>query len=178
LTRLGTIALPAFVGCLKAIDAVLEGMNKALGWATKQAVGPDGKPMMLDEQPGYAGLWGPSQAHAAEPTVAGRDPRSPSSAAGNVTPYSSSTIHAPSAVAPNVSISSPVTAPLTGTMTNNITINNVGLLSEVKQVVKSEIQRAFSGLMSMFRSGVGNSAASFDGRAAPQSPDMSGSIVK
>jgi hypothetical protein len=165
--------LPTFVSGLKGIDAVLEGINKALAWATKTKLGPDGKPEMLDEQHGYAGLWGPSQAHAAEAPVAGRDPRSPSSAAGNVTPYLSSTIHAPSAVAPNVMVSSPVTAPLTGTMTNNITINNAGLLSEVKQVVQSEIKGAFSGLMSMFKSGSSNSSAGFDGRAAPATPDGS-----
>jgi hypothetical protein len=128
LTRLGTIALPAFVGGLKAIDAVLEGMNKALGWATKQAVGPDGKPMMLDEQPGYAGLWGPSQAHAAEVTGL-RDPRSPSSAAGNVMPYSSSTIHAPSAAAPNVAVSVQPTLSVT-TLPVSVTVDNGGMLSQ------------------------------------------------
>ena len=130
--------------------------------------------MMLDEQPGYAGLWGPSQAHAAEPTVASRDPRSPSSAAGNVTPYSSSTIHAPSAVAPNVSISSPVTAPLNGEAHVTVNINNDGILASVTKVIDAKIQGAFSGIMSGLRSGVSNSAGSFDGRAHPQTPDMSG----
>jgi hypothetical protein len=106
--------------------------------------------------------------HGAAPT---RDPRSP-----QVGPqmYMSSSTHPLAGVAsPSVTISSPVTAPLSGTMTNNITINNAGLLSEVKQVVQSEIKGAFSGIMSMLKSGSGNSSAGFDGRAAPSTPDAS-----
>ena len=75
--------------------------------------------------------------------------------------------------APPVTVSSPVTAPLTGTASVSVTINNTSLAAEIKQVVQAEIKGAFSGLMSMFKSGSGNSSAGFDGRSAPSTPDAS-----
>lgn len=84
-----------------------------------------------------------------------------------------SSIHAGPVAAPPVTVSSPVTAPLSGTAQVSVTINNSSLASEIKQVVQAEIKGAFSGLMSMFKSGANNSAAGFDGRSAPQNPDGS-----
>jgi hypothetical protein len=84
-----------------------------------------------------------------------------------------SSIHAPSIAAPPVTISSPITAPLNGTATVNVTVNNAGLLEEVKQVIQSEIKGAFNGLGRMFKSSSGNSSAGFDGRAAATTPDGS-----
>jgi hypothetical protein len=84
-----------------------------------------------------------------------------------------SSIHAPSIAAPPVTISSPVHADLKGASTVNVTINNDGIVGQIKKVVQGEIQGAFSGLMSMLKLGSSNSSAGFDGKAAPATPDMS-----
>jgi hypothetical protein len=84
-----------------------------------------------------------------------------------------SSIHAPSIASPPVTISSPITAPRNGNAQVTVNINNDGIVASVTKIVDARIQGAFSGLMSMFKSGAGNSAASFDGRQSPQTPDGS-----
>jgi hypothetical protein len=97
--------------------------------------------------------------------IVGRDPRSPSTGPFAYTPVA----------APPVTINSPITAPLSGTATVNVTnhVDVTGLVSTIMAQVKGEITGTLTGLMSGFRTGAGNSSAGFDGRSAPSTPDGS-----
>jgi hypothetical protein len=78
-----------------------------------------------------------------------------------------------SIAAPNVSINTPVTAPLSGKAEVSVTINTDGILGQIKKIVQGEISGAFSGLMNGLKSAPANSPAGHDGRANPITPDGS-----
>jgi hypothetical protein len=74
-----------------------------------------------------------------------------------------------------VTINSPITAPLNGDLHATVTVNNN--LTGLVQTITTEVMAAIRGQMNGLLTGAMNSAASFDGRSHPQSPDASAHIL-
>ena len=178
---LGSNAIPGAITTLHGLTAAIQGLtgqaadhpaaaNNVLGsmltpslFTNAIQAGKD----LWDHLPSFSK---PPGSAAMPEVAASRDPHSPQS---GTLAYSSSSIHAPIAAPPPVTLQPGGT--VTGVAPINVTVqaNVTAAIQTVMAQVKAEISGTLTGLMSGFKSGAGNSSAGFDGRSAPSTPDAS-----